>query len=74
MVSPRVEKKLVNTGMEKMLVYVGMHTLDSGQPLKNTGKYGYEMEFLEASKTELVASFLHPLVHDFLVQNLRKPP
>lgn len=52
-----------------MLVYVGMHTPDSGQPLKNTGKYGYKMEFLEASKTELVASFLHPLVQDFLVQN-----
>lgn len=24
-----------------MLVYVGMHTPDSGQPLKNTGKYWY---------------------------------
>ena len=58
--------------MEKMLVYVGMHTLDSGQPLKNTGKYGYEMEFLEASKTELIASFLHPPAKNILARDAYK--
>ena len=30
-----------------------------GNLSKNTGKYGYKMEFLEASKTELVAPFLY---------------